>query len=210
MDNVLRDLELIEVAYENENKKAVLTFLDEENGEIREINFNKQKWDEDSFVDDPEKEEQVEEWCKEYFDCTFKELTKAIGVKKDVYVYDGFCSLWESNVTKQFDDDMVGQIFEAECTDVVVGDNGIEIFFEYDEETYKSNMRYAKYVETLKKWFPDPNKKKKVMEKFEKKFNIPVDDHKELVGKTLMVEVKKAMGKFVYSEIKPFPKKKGK
>jgi hypothetical protein len=29
----------------------------------------------------------------------------------------------------------------------------------------------------------------------------------DLVGKTLMVEVKKAMGKYIYNEVKAFPKK---
>ena len=42
MYELRKGLELVEVVYENEGKKATMTFLDMENGEIREVNFNKQ------------------------------------------------------------------------------------------------------------------------------------------------------------------------
>ena len=51
-------------------------------------------------------------------------------------------------------------------------------------------------------------KEKNNMTKFEEKFGLPVAEIENMIGKTVMVEVKKAMGKYVYSEIKPFPKKK--
>ena len=41
----LTNLELVGVTYENDNKKAVLTFLDEEHGQIREVNWNRQSYD---------------------------------------------------------------------------------------------------------------------------------------------------------------------
>jgi hypothetical protein len=90
-------LEIVDVVFED-NKKATIIFLDEEHGEIREVNFNKQKYDQDTkkFVDDVEKAEQVEKWCDEHFGLKFDALAHAIGEKKDVYCYDNFnsvCSL---------------------------------------------------------------------------------------------------------------------
>ena len=41
---IRENLELIEVRYEQEGKKAILTFLDSERGEIREVNFNRQSF----------------------------------------------------------------------------------------------------------------------------------------------------------------------
>lgn len=84
MENLREDLELIEVVYENENKKATLTFLDEEKGQVLEVAFNKQIYDNDKneYIDDEEKAKKVDEWCKEYFETTFDKLSDCVGVKK--------------------------------------------------------------------------------------------------------------------------------
>jgi hypothetical protein len=37
---------------------------------------------------------------------------------------------------------------------------------------------------------------------------MPVSEIENMIGKTVLVEVKKAMGKWTYSEIKPFKKPK--
>ena len=86
----LEQLELVDVTFED--KKAVLTFLDEDRGEIREVNFNKQSYDSDAnkFVDDEEKAAKVEEWCEEHFNLPFDRLAEAIGERKDIYAYDKF------------------------------------------------------------------------------------------------------------------------
>lgn len=205
---LLKGLELIEVNYENENKKAVLTFLDENRGEVREVNFNKQSYDNGKFVDDPDKAEKAEKFAEKYFSLTFNTLSQAIGEKHDIYAYDKFNSLYEVSIVEKFEDDMVGQIFETEVTEVVDDGIAIKIKFEYEEKTYESKMTYSKYQVSLKQWFVDPQKKDKQYAKFMEKFGIHIKNAQELVGKTVMVEVKKAMGKYVYSEIKPFPKKK--
>lgn len=46
----LTNLELVGVVYENDNKKAVLTFLDEDRGHIHEVNFNKQSYENNQFI----------------------------------------------------------------------------------------------------------------------------------------------------------------
>lgn len=203
---LLKSLELIEVNYED--KKAVLTFLDEERGEVREVNFNKQVFKDGKFVDDEEKADQVEKWCQEYFNVAFEDLQKAVGDRKDVYAYDNFNSLWEANIISKFDEDMLGQIFEAIITEVIVDDTAIKIRFEYEGKTYESKMGYAKYHEGLQKWFKDPVKQKKQFAKFKTKFNVTVEEANDIVGKKIMIEVKKAMGKYIYCEAKPFLKKK--
>jgi hypothetical protein len=204
-------LEIVDVNYED-NKKCTVIFLDEEMGEIREVNFNKQKYDQDTkkFVDDQEKAQQVEEWCEEHFGLTFDRLAETIGERKDVYCYDNFNSVFPVKMIQKFDDDMVGQIFEVEIVHAEDDGKKISLQFEYEGELYESKMQYADYLDARKEWFINPQKRKKQYEKFEEKFGFLVGEIDKMIGKTVMVEVKKAMGKWVYSEVKPFPKKKKK
>ena len=205
----LENLELIEVRYTDDKKKATLTFLDEENGEVREINFNKQSWDDKTggFIDDEEKAAKVDEWSQEYFGLDFLQLPKAVGETKDVYAYDNFNSLWEMQIVQKFGDDMLGQIIQVPCTEIIDDGTAIRIRFEYEGKTYESKMSYADYLEVKKEWFGNPQKQTRQYAKFEQKFHIPIENMEDLVGKTLMVEVKKAMGKYIYNEVKAFPKK---
>ena len=204
-------LEIVDVVFED-NKKATIICLDEEMGEIREINFNKQKYDQDSkkFVDDQEKAQQVEDWCQEHFGLPFDRLAETIGERKDVYCYDNFNSVFPVKMIQKFDDDMVGQIFEVEIIHAEDDGKKISLQFEYEGGLYESKMQYADYLDARKEWFINPQKRKKQYEKFEEKFGLLVGEIEQMIGKTVMVEVKKAMGKYVYSEIKPFPKKKKK
>lgn len=205
---LLEKLELVEVTFED--KKVVFTFLDEERGEIREVQWNKQVYDSDNqkWIDDAEKAAKVDEWCAEYFGLEFEQLAQAIGERKDVYAYDNFNSLWEVKMVKKFEKDMVGQIMEVEVTEVEDDGKAIHIRFEYDGDTYENKMQYADYLEAKKQWFVNPVKRKKQYEKFEEKFHISIDNKEELVGKTIMIEIKLAFKKFVYVDVKPFPKKK--
>lgn len=204
-------LEIVEVTFED-NKKCTVIFLDEQMGEIREVNFNKQKYDQNSkkFIDDEDKAKQVEEWCQEHFNLPFDRLAETIGERKDVYCYDNFNSVFPVKMIQKFDDDMVGQIFEVEIAHAEDDGKKISLQFEYDGELYESKMQYADYLDARQEWFINPQKRKKQYEKFEEKFGFLVGEIDKMIGKTVMVEVKKAMGKWVYSEIKPFPKKKKK
>ncbi|HDU1200506.1 TPA: hypothetical protein REU87_002916 [Listeria monocytogenes] len=204
----LEQLELVEVVIKE--GKATLQFIDMERGELREVIFIKNVFDKEKneFVPDEEKAAKVEEWCQEYFQLTFDDLSKAVGEKRDVYAYDKFNSLWESEQIAKFDKDMVGQIISSTVKDVTDDGIGVHIKFEYEGELYQSNMTYSDYMETMKKWFTNPQKQRKQYEKFEEKFEISIDNKEELIGKDIMVEVKSAFGKFVYPDIKPFPKKK--
>ena len=204
---LLKDLELVAVEYENQGQKAVLTYLDREHGEIRTVNFNKQAYKNGSYVDDDEKAQKVEEWCKEIFNLKFKDLTKALHTTHDVYAYDNFNSLFEVKQIAKFSEDMVGQIIQSEITDVIIDDTAIHIQFEHEGETYESKMSYAKYMEFDKKFYIDPIKKEKQCQKFKEKFGVPVEEADKIIGHSCIVEVKKAMGKYVYAEMKQFPKK---
>lgn len=197
-----KDLELVEVTYDG--PKAVLVFYDEENGIIRTINFNKQSYDQATkkYIDDPEKAEKVEKWCQDYFEVSFDELTSAIGQRKDVYVYDNFSSLFEVDQVDKFTEDMQGEIFTTDIESIEDTGTKIAIRYKYDGKLFESKFQYAKYVEALKKFLTDPKDKEKAYEKFEKKFKVPFDKKDELIGESIMIEVKKAGGKWLYGEIK--------
>lgn len=208
-NELLEQLELVDTVFEDD-KKVTLVFLHEERGEIREVNFNKQVYDKDTkkFVDDAEKAQKCEEWAQEYFGLEFDRLAEAIGERKDVYCYDNFNSLFEVQMVTKFDEDMLGQVFETEVTNAFDDGKKIAIHFEYEGNLYESKMQYADYVEARKEWFINPIKQKKQYDKFKDKFQMPVTEIENMIGKTVLVEVKKAMGKWIYTEIKPFKKAK--
>ena len=201
MTNLRKDLELIEVVYQDE--KAILTFLDEENGEVLEVNFNKQSYDENSgkFVDDPEKDEKVEKWCQEYFGTNFDKLGDCVGVRKDVYHYEKFNSLWESTVTQKFDIRDEGSIFTTNIERIEDDGKGIHIYYQNEGKEHESKMMYSDWVDARKAWFVNPQKKDRQFAKFEKKFGVPVEKADEIIGKEIMVEIKTAFGK-PYGDVK--------
>lgn len=201
-DNLRKDLELVEVAYSDNKQKAILRFLDVENAELLEVNFNKQAYVNGEFINDEKKAAQVEEWCKEYFDCSFDELKTKKGVKKDVYKYDEFNSLWEVEMVNKFELKDEGKIFESTIKEVVDTGQRISVKFEYEGKTYEKKFQYSDYVEGLEQWFVNPQKKEKQYKKFEKLFGISVDKADKIIGKPIMVEVKIAFKKYAYADIK--------
>lgn len=202
-----KDCELVEVVYQNDNKKAVMTFLDVENGQVLEVNFNKQVYDENSgkFVDDPEKDEKVEKWCQEYFGNDFDSLSEKVGERKDVFKYERFNSLWEAEEfvrPEKFDIKDKGKMFSTEIDDVVVDNIGIHIRYKIEDKLYQTNMNYSKWVDTLRKWFENPQQKENQFKKFEDKFGVKPGDAKEIVGKPIMVEVRQVGKDKAWGDIK--------
>lgn len=197
-----KDCELVEVVYKNDDKKAVLTFLDEEQGQVLEVNFNRQSYDDGEFIDNPDKAAKVDEWCKEHFDTTYDDLPSMVGVKKDIYVYDRFNSLWESNETKKFAVTDKGKVFQTDIKRITDDGFGIHIYFDYEGEEYESKMMYSDYIENLRKWFVNPQKQKKQHEKFANLFGVDIEDAEKIIGKEILVEVKVAFKKFAYCDIK--------
>ena len=201
-------LELVDVSYENNNKKAVFTFLDKERKQVRIVNFNRQSYSDGKYVDDPEKEKKVDEWCSEFFGCGFEDLKECTGQSKDVYCYEKFNSLWEVDQIEKFTVDMVGQIYQTEVKEITVDDYFIKIRYEIDGKTYESKMTFGTFFKETKEWYQDPVKKDAQYRKFEEKFHVPIEKKDELIGHPLMVEVKSAFGSNYYGDIKKFPVKK--
>lgn len=202
-----KDLVLVNVDYENDGKKAVMTFLDQERKQVRVVNFNLQSYKDGKYVDDPAKVEKVTEWCDTYFGTTFDKLKSCVGQKKDVYTYERFNSLFEVETIEKFTNDMKGQIFQSEVKDIVVDDFFIKIRYMIDGKMYESKMSYGLFMPDSRTWYQDPIKKEAQYRKFEEKFHVPVDRASELIGHPLMVEVKAAFGTNYYGDIKAFPKK---
>lgn len=205
---IRKELELVNVEYESNNQKAVMTFLDRERKQVRVVNFNRQSYSNGKYIDDPEKAKKVDQWCADYFQSDFYGLVECVGQKKDVYCYDKFNSLWEVEQIEKFTADMVGQIFQTEVKEILVDDYFIKIRYEIDGKTYESKMTFGVFNKDSKEWFQDPIKKVRQYNKFEDKYHVPVERKDELIGHPLMVEVKSAFGSSYYGDIKKFPAKK--
>lgn len=202
---IRENLNLIEVRFEQEGKKAILTFLDPERGEIREVNFNKQSYKDGKYQDDPEKAAKVDEWCKTYFNTTFGNLPSAVGQSKTVYCYDTFSSLFEVEQVEKFTEAQKGKLYQTTIKEIKLDDYCIRIRYEIDGKTYESKMTFGKYVEQMKQWFIDPIKKEKVLAKFKEKYGKDISEADKLVGAKLIVEVKSAFGNHFYGDVKKLP-----
>lgn len=203
-----KDLELINVDFENNNKKAVFTFLDKERKQVRVVNFNRQSYVDGKYIDDEEKAAKVDEWCSNIFGCKFEELPGSVGQKKDIYCYEKFNSLWEVEQVEKFTVEMLGQIYQTEVKEIRVDDYFIKIRYEIEGKTYESKMTFGTFFKETKEWYQDPVKKEAQYKKFEEKFHVPVEKKDTLIGHPLMVEVKSAFGSNYYGDIKKFPIKK--
>ena len=206
--NKLENLELVEV--EIEEGKASLTFLDESAGEIRKININQKAFDPEKgkWVESPEKAQAAEDKAQKFFGVGFNELEQAVGQHHDIYAYEKFNSLNELQMTEKFTKDDEGLIFQTEITKVYEDNVGVHLEFKYEGKTYESKMSYSDYLAAKKMFLVDPIKKQKRYEQFEQKFNVPIERKDELIGTTVTIEVKIAMGKWPYAEIKNLPKRK--
>lgn len=196
------NLELVEVVYTNEKKKATLRFLDMDAGEILEVHFNKQDYKDGNFIDSKEKAEKVDKWCEEYFETDYDDLSSRVGDKFNVWTYERFNSMWESEVIEKFDKEDQGKIFETTIESVTDDGQKISIKYKYKDQLHETKMQYSDYVESIKKWFVNPQKQRKQYEKFEEKFGVPIEKAEDIVGKKIMVEIKVAFKKYAYGDIK--------
>lgn len=183
-----------------------MKFYDPENDVLRTVKFNKQNWDREKgqFVDDPEKEQKCEEWSQKYFGCSFDEVPEQVGVCRDIYVYDKFCSLWETEDTqraKRFDSPVKG-IIKTKIENIYVDTVGIHVEYKYNEELYESKYTYAEFVKDLKKWVRDPEREDRAKHRFKDIFGRDVSEKDTLIGEEIQVQVKKAFSSY-YGEILP-------
>ena len=203
---IRENLELVSVEYESDGQKAVMTFLDRERKEVRQVNWNKQVYKDNKFIKDEDKAAKVEGWAQEYFGTTFDQLEQCVGTLHTVYIYDRFNSLYPVQSVAKFTKEMVGEIYKTTVKDVVLDEYAIKIRYDIDGETYESKHTFGTYVESLKEWFVDPQKKDKIFLKFEDKYGVSVADAQSLIGHDMYVEVKAAFGTSYYGDIKKFSK----
>ena len=204
---LLKNLECVAVEYTPDFKKATLTFFDEEKGQVREVSYNKQSYQDGKYVDDPKKEEAVQEMIRQDLGLTFDLLDEAQGCRADVYCYPKFNSLHPVSMVEKFTADQVGDIETTEIKEIFDDGTAIKIRYEIGGNTYESNMRYSKWLDKFQRYIADPIKKEKQYEKFKEKFLVPFEEKDSLIGHPIMVEVKTAFGR-PFGEVKKFPKKK--
>lgn len=192
---IVKNAELVEVT--DKDGKITLTFMNEER--IYEINWNRKAYDStlNDFVENEDKEKQVEEWSKTYFGVPTKKLESKLGTKKDIYYYDTYCSLWESDVKFTKDDN--GKTFKTTIDSIVETDSEISIYYYWDDRKFRSKMSFNQKVGD--KYYLNPMKQRKQYKNFEKKFGVPIDKKDELIGKEIMVKVRSMYNKYFYGEV---------
>lgn len=183
-----------------------MKFYDAENDLLRTVKFNRQSYDREKgqFVDDPAKAEKCEEWSQKYFGCSMDEVPEHVGAFHDVYVYDNFCSLWESEDTqraKKFDSPVKG-IIKTKIENIYTDNIGIHVEYKYNGDLYESKYTTAEFIKDLKKWVRDPEREVRAHKRFKETFGMDVSEKDELIGADIQVQVKKAFSSY-YGEILP-------
>lgn len=194
---VYPQLELVSV--QDSPEKVTMIFLDDEHGEIHNIIWRKQKFNSQTqeYEEDESKLDQVKGWAEQYFGLPLENLYDAIGTKMDVYAYDTFDSLWESD--KKFDPKTdVNQVFNTTIKSIDLKEDGITIHYEWKGDTYGSNMKFTEQFNG--KFYPNPQKRARQLRKFEEKFHTSIDNKDDLIGDSIMVTVRK-VGKYAYGDI---------
>lgn len=195
MDNLIKDVELVDVA-ENDGK-ITLTFLD--GTKIYEVNWNKKVFDNTlkTWSENEDKEKKVEEWSKEYFKTSSDKLSKKIGTKHDIYVYDTYCSMWETQ--NKFTSEDNGKSFRTTIEEIVETPEEIQIYYRYNDKKYMSKMSFMQKIK--ERFYLNPIKERKQKEKFQQKFGVPIDKKDELIGQEILVKVRSAFGSYYYGEV---------
>ena len=201
----IENCEMIKAEIVNTNRLE-MKFYDEKNDVLRTVKFNKQNYDRErgQFVDDPEKAQKCEEWSQKYFGCSFDEVPEQIGVRRDVYVYENFCSLWECEETqraKKFDSPIKG-IIKTKIENIYTDQIGIHVEYLYEGDTYESKYTTAEFIKDLKKWVRDPEREQRAYKRFKEIFGKDIGQKDELIGTEIQVQVKKAFNSY-YGEILP-------
>ena len=176
--------------------KITLMFL--ANDRVYEVGWNKKAYDSalGQFVESEQKEAQVEEWSQNYFKCATKDLHDVIGTVCPLYSYDTYCSLWESQVKFTKDDDKKTETTVID--DIDVTEEAILIFYQFGGQKHRSRMGYSTKVGN--DYYQNPIKRKKQFANFKEKFGVPVEEREKLIGKKILVTVKKAFNNY-YGDI---------
>ena len=163
-----------------------MKFYDAKNDLLRTVKFNKQNYDRENgkFVDDPEKAQKCEEWSQKYFGCSFDEVPEQVGVSRDIYVYDNFCSLWETEETqraKRFDGP-VKSLIKTQIENIYLDNVGIHVEYKYNDEIYETKYTTSEYIKDLKKWVRDPDREARAYKRFKDIYGVEFSQKDELAG----------------------------
>lgn len=201
--NLKKDLELVSVKYTDNDQKAILTFLDREAEEVRDVNFNRQVYDGGKYIADKAKAEKVDKWCADYFGCKFAELPTQVGTKHDIYCYDTFNSVFECDIVSKPNEDMAGHVYNVKISAVQLDKHGVHLRFEINGNTYEAKTIWSDYMEEGHIWYVNPDKKKKQSANFARKYGVIPEDADQLIGHEGMVEIRSSFG-VLWCDLKPF------
>jgi len=187
------DCELIDVAIQDD--KAVMTFKHPSDDVTYDVVFDKRVFDTklNRYREDDKKARSVDMWCVSYFNTSFNNLHSAIGMKRDVYAYKSFNSLWEITRVDKYQSGDVGRTFTTEILEVIEDDVGIKIRFE-DNGLRESNMSCTDYDPSTRKYKPNAKKRQAQCSRFTEKFGISITNMHQLAGRSIDVTIKSYSG----------------
>lgn len=194
---LIKETEVVEV--KNDNDQVLFTCLKRDEGKVIEVKWRKGDYDPTlrEVIQNDAKVEQVNEWCKQYFDLDLMTINKAVGSKIDVYVYDTFASFWETDT--KFTPEEVGKEFNTEVAEIELKDDAITVRYVINGNKYATNYRFTQKVG--REFFVNPQKERKARARFEETFGLPVERKDELIGMPITVKVCSAFKKYAYGEI---------
>lgn len=166
---------------------------------IHEVVVWKQDWDSDKKVGIPNEEtydqflKNVDEFLgvKEDSDEAFEAL---VGQEFDVWLNGTKVTLWKPQTLAKASEDAVGELWSCTVVDIREYDAMLQVILESDElpnEQLGVKFNWGTWIKAKEISIPNPAKKIKQAERFERLTGLKIEDAKQFIGRSVMVEVKK-------------------
>lgn len=192
-------LELVLLQVENEDATLKLQFAPEDYSAVYDVNLWKKDWDSDKKVAVANEETYTNylENLKEYLEIEDDEpetLEAITGKTFSVYESNGKVTLWEPKTLSKAPMDEVGSLWNCTVVDIREYDAMIQVVVETDEmpnEQLGIKFNWGTWIKAKGISIPNPALKVKKAERFKNLTGLDMDNAKEFIGRSVMVEVKK-------------------
>lgn len=190
-------LELLQV--ENDDATLKLQFAPADYSAIYDVALWKKDWDSDkkAAVANEETYAKYLENLDEFLgikDDEQETLETIVGKEFDVWESNGKVTLWKPMTLAKAPLDEVGALWSCEVVDIREYDTMIQVILETDEmpnEQLGVKFNWGTWVASKAISIPNPARKIKTATRFETLTGLKLENAKEFIGRSVMVEVKK-------------------
>lgn len=196
---MIEQKELMLLQFENDGTTLKLQFTPEDFSAIYDVALWQKDWDADKkkAVANEETYTKYLENLQEYLgvkDDEEETLQALVGKMFSLYDDDGKMTFWEPLTLAKAPEDEVGALWQCKVVDIREYDTMIQVILETDEmpnEQLGVKFNWGTWIRAKGISIPNPARKIKTAERFFNLTGLDIVNAKDLIGREVMVEVKK-------------------